>query len=587
MRRLRTLMNPGDLSMKKKILWLCVAALVCAPLLGEQAQHSNASFDQLVDHFFDVFYQYNPTAATEAGFHQYDDKLEDFSRKNVESEIADLGKLQTEFDGFARADLAEQAAGDFAVLDSTIKAELLDLQNIQTWKRNPDLYLESASDSIFLIMKRNFAPQEDRLRSVIAREKQIPQVYAEAKANLSNPPRVFTEVALEDLPDTIDFFRHDVPDAFSTVQDAKLLAEFKTSNRAVIDALTGYQNYLKKTLLPVSHGEFRIGAENYRKKLLYEEMVDIPLDRLLEIGYADLRRNQQRLKEVAAQIDPKHTPQEVLASLEKDHPAPDQLLRSFRDLLAGLRQYIEQTQIITIPSQVMPIVEETPAFMRALTTASMDTPGAYETKATEAMFNVTLPEPNWPREKTQKWMEGFNRGTLTSTAIHEVFPGHYVQFLWVKQAPTKTRKLLDSASNAEGWAHYCEQMMLDEGYGNGSSQLRIGQLQDALLRDARFIVGIQMHTGNMTIDQAKSFFIKEGYQLPPMAEVEAKRGTSDPTYLVYTLGKLQIMKLREDYRKLKGDKFSLLEFHDRFMQQGAVPLKIIRKAMLGDDSPTL
>jgi len=129
--------------------------------------------------------------------------------------------------------------------------------------------------------------------------------------------------------------------------------------------------------------------------------------------------------------------------------------------------------------------------------------------------------------------------------------------------------------------------MLDEGYGNGSSQLRIGQLQDALLRDARFIVGIQMHTGNMTIDQAKSFFIKEGYQLPPMAEVEAKRGTSDPTYLVYTLGKLQIMKLREDYRKLKGDKFSLLEFHDRFMQQGAVPLKIIRKAMLGDDSPTL
>jgi len=394
-------------------------------------------------------------------------------------------------------------------------------------------------------------------------------------------------VTLEDLPDTIDFFRHDVPDAFSSVQDSKLQSEFRASNQGVIDALTAYQRYLQKKLLPGSHGDFRIGAENYRKKLLYEEMVDIPLDRLLEIGYADLRRNQQSLTEVAAKIDPKRTPQEVLASLEKDHPAPDQLLQTFRDLLVGLRQYIEQKQIITIPSQVLPIVEETPPFMRALTTASMDTPGAYETKATEAMFNVTLPDPGWPREKTEKWMEGFNRGTLTSTAIHEVFPGHYVQFLWVKQAPTKTRKLLYAASNAEGWAHYCEQMMLDEGYGGGSPQLRVGQLQDALLRDARFIVGIQMHTQNMTVNQAKEFFIKEGYQLPPMAEVEAKRGTSDPTYLVYTLGKLQIMKLREDYRKLKGDKFSLLEFHDRFMQQGAIPLKIIRKAMLGDDSPTL
>jgi uncharacterized protein (DUF885 family) len=273
--------------------------------------------------------------------------------------------------------------------------------------------------------------------------------------------------------------------------------------------------------------------------------------------------------------------------LQKNHPLPDQLLPSFRTKLVELRQFIEQQRIITIPSQIMPVIEETPPFARALTTASMDTPGPYETKATEGIFNVTLPDSKWNRARTDEWMEGFNHGVITSTAIHEVFPGHYTQFLWVQRAPSKARKLLDCGSNAEGWAHYTEQMMLDQGYGKDDPSLRVGQLQDALLRDSRFIAGIEMHTGKMTMEQAKQFFIEQGYQVPAVAEVEAKRGTSDPTYLVYTLGKLQIMKLREDYRKIKGDQFSLLEFHDRFMQQGAVPLKIIRKTMLGDDSPTL
>jgi uncharacterized protein (DUF885 family) len=225
--------------------------------------------------------------------------------------------------------------------------------------------------------------------------------------------------------------------------------------------------------------------------------------------------------------------------------------------------------------------------MRALTTASMDTPGPYENVAKEAFFNVTLPDTGWPAKDVEEYMEGFNRGTIISTAVHEVFPGHYMQFLWLKQVPTKVRKLSGCSSNAEGWAHYTEQMMLDEGYGNGDRKLRLGQLQDALLRNARFIVGIKMHTGQMTFDEAVEFFVKEGYQVRPVAEKEAKRGTSDPTYLVYTLGKLQILKLREDYKKKKGAQFSLQEFHDSFIKQGTPPIKIVRRAMLGDDSPVL
>ncbi len=573
--------------MIKRIAVFSVLFLMLLPNMSFAQTSAKAEFDKLVDEFFDVYFQHHPTQGTAAGFHQYDSKLEDFSSAGVAAEVSAVNNMQSKLTAFDNSKLGEDDAADLQVLQDTIRARLLELQEIKMWSKDPDEYTSGATESVFLIMKRNFAPQEERLRSVIARERQIPKVFDAARKNLDNPPRVYTEVAVQQLPDVIGFFKEDVPKAFHEVKDRKLLSEFKKTNGAVIEALGKYQAFLQKTVLPKSKGDFRIGAENFRKKLLYEEMVDVPLGRLLEIGYADLHKNQERLKEVAAKIDPQHTPREVLSELEKNHPPADQLLQTFRDVLGGIRAYIEEKKIITIPSTVPPIVEETPPFARALTTASMDTPGAYETKADEAMFNVTIADPAWKPERIEEWMHGFNRGTIISTAIHEVYPGHYTQFLWQKQAPSKVRKILYCSTNAEGWAHYDEQMMLDEGYGNGDPKLRMGQLQDALLRDARFIAGIEMHTGKMTLEQANKFFVEEGYQTAPVADVESKRGTSDPTYLVYTVGKLQIMKLRDDYRKQQGDRYTLQDFHDKFMLQGAVPLKIIRKAMLGNDSPTL
>ncbi|HEX4487001.1 MAG TPA: DUF885 family protein, partial [Terriglobales bacterium] len=359
------------------------------------AQTSKADFDKLVDDFFDVFFQHHPSQGTAAGFHQYDTKLEDFSKAGIDAETADMTKMQAKLAAFDNSKLGEDDAADLQILQDTIRARFLELQNIQMWRKDADEYTSGATESIFQIMKRNFAPQAERLRSVIAREKQIPKVLEAARKNLNNPPRVYTEVAIEQLPGVIGFFKEDVPNAFSEVKDAKLLAEFKKSNQAVIEALGKYQAFLEKTVLPASKGDFRIGGENYSKKLLYEDMVDIPLDRLLEIGYADLHKNQAQLKDVAAKIDPNHTPHEVLAELEKDHPPADQLLQTFRNVLGDIRSYIEAKKIITIPSTVPPIVEDTPPFARALTTASMDTPGAYETKADEAMFNVTTADPTW------------------------------------------------------------------------------------------------------------------------------------------------------------------------------------------------
>jgi len=542
---------------------------------------TTASAQTVYDRFFDEYYfPFSPTTATSAGIHKYDDKLEDYSKAGVTKRVAALKKFEADFEK-----LPESPDRDLVLND--IRAGLLELETVRGWERNPDNYSSGITNSAFVIMSRTFAPPEARLKSLTARERLMPKVLAEARANLKNPPRIFTEVAIEQMPGNISFFENDVPLAFKAVTDPKVLADFRAANSAVIASLKEYEQWMMTDLLPRSQGDFRLGPATYAKKLAYEEMVDIPLDRLLAIGYDDLRANQKRFAETAARIDSTKTPQQILAEMEQDHPAGDKLLDAFRDTLGGLVQFIQDHKIVTIPSPVPPILEETPPFMRALTFASMDTPGPYETVAKEAFFNVTLPEKDWPKDRVEDFMGAFNRGTILSTAIHEAYPGHYVQFLWMQHVDSKVRKLLGANSNAEGWAHYSEQMMLDQGYTNGDPKMRLGQLQDALLRDARYIVGIEMHTGKRTFDQGIEFFEKEGYQTHETAVRETKRGTSDPTYLYYTLGKLQIMKLREDYRAKKGAAFSLEEFHDSFMKQGFPPIKIVRKALLGDDSPTL
>jgi uncharacterized protein (DUF885 family) len=579
----------------------CVVLFAAAVYVRSQPQQqspADSQFAKLADRYFDEYYfPFNPSTGTSDGFHQYDTHLEDYSRSGIERQVTVLKSFEQQVAQTDPAKLSPGQGTDRQLVLGDIRSRLLTLENIRPWEKNPDFYSSGITQSIFAIMERSFAPADQRLKSAIAREKLIPAVFEAARQNLKNPPPVYVDVALEQLPGMVRFFQNDVPAAFKDVKDPALMTDFRAANQKVIDSLGQYQGFIEKELKPKAHGDFRLGAENYRKKLLYDEDTDIPLERLLEIGMANLRQNQQSFSDVARQIDPSKTPRQILEEAEKDHPAPAALLQTFRDTLGGLRSYVEQHHIVRVPSQVFPIVEETPPFMRALTFASMDTPGPFESVAKEAYFNVTLPEASWAPKQVEEHMEEFNRGTVISTAVHEVYPGHYVQFLWLFSAPTKVRKLLGCSSNAEGWAHYSEQMMLDEGFGRTPGtdlahdskflRLRLGQLQDALLRNARYIVGIQMHTGTMSIDQGVEFFEKEGYQTHANALVETRRGTSDPTYLYYTLGKLEILKLREDYKRKIGPKFSLEDFHNKFLQQGFPPVKLIRRAMLGDDSPVL
>jgi uncharacterized protein (DUF885 family) len=586
--------------MKRLIALITIGISMSAGISAQATKEEwKQQYQKLSDEYFDqVYFPYSPSLGTQVGYHQYDDKLEDFSRKTIDSEIAALRNLETRIQAIQPdSDAADfEPRSDREIVLGSIRSQLLTLEAIRPWEKNADIYSSTCANAAFVLMERKFASPDDRLRSLIAREKHMPTVLEEARANLKNPPRVFTQIAIEQLPDIISFFRQDVPLAFADAKDPALNTEFKKSNAAVVASLESYLAWLKSDVLPQSNGDFRIGAKVFSEKLKYDEVVDIPLDRLLEIGWADLHKNQAQFKEVAHKLDPGETPEQVLEELNSDHPAPDQLLATFRSTFNGLIAFIRSHHIVTIPSNVKPIVEETPPFMRATTLASMDTPGPFEKHATEAYFNVTLPDPKMTPAQVEGYMHSFNVGTVISTAVHETYPGHYIQFLWVPKAPSRVRKILGANTNVEGWAHYCEQMMLDQGYGQPgegakdereSKLIRLGQLQDALLRDSRFIVGIEMHTGNMTLDQAQAFFQKEGYQSKETAAVETKRGAGDPTYLYYTLGKLEIMKLRADLMKKEGAAFSLEKFHDDFLRQGFPPIKIVREAMLGDDSPTL
>jgi uncharacterized protein (DUF885 family) len=572
--------------------------LVSLSMFSSAQSTGSKPFDAFVGATFDQYLKDNPTRGTQVGLHQYDTALEDYSQKAVTEHTKWCHAALAELAKFDRAKMSSGQQIDARLIENWLHAQLLELESIRMWQRNPDQYSSGITSSAFVIMSRNYASQEARLRSLVARERQMPAVFAAARANLKNPPKVYTEVAIEQLPGISSFFESDVPAAFKDVKDEKLLAEFHASNAKVLTELKSYAEFLQRDMLPKSNGNFAIGAANYAHKLMYEEMVEIPLDKLLAIGKADLARNQKEFARIAKLIDPAKTPEQILEDAEQDHPSADGLLQALRDTLEGERRFILEKKLVTIPSPVLPIVEETPPFMRALTSASMDTPGPWEKVAKEAYFNVTLPEKDWSADRTRSWLEGFNRGTITSTSIHEAYPGHYVQYLVLQVAPiSRTRKMLVCGSDEEGWAHYTEQMMLDEGYGRTAGvpeakdtaflKLRLGQLQDALLRDARFVVGIEMHTGKMTFDEGVKFFETEGRQTHEVSYRETKRGTSDPTYLVYTLGKLEILKLRDDYKKKMGAKFSMQEFHDRFLQQGTPPVKVVRKALLGDDSPTL
>ena len=565
---------------------MCSVSIACsgasAPPPAPATGSGDAAFRQLAGEILEDIYKRNPTMATDLGIHKYDDVIENYSAEAVASEIAATKSFRAKLEAVDASKLTLDAQLDLEQLKHSLDGTLLQDEVIKMWTKDADAYSSGITNTAYGMIKRTFAPPDQRLKLLVARMKLMPAALAEARKNLDNPPKIYTEIAIEQLDGSRNFFKTAVAEAFPEVKDAALLAEFKKVNAEVMTALADYKKWLQTDLLKRSNGSFAYGADTYQKRLLIDEMISTPIAELLTIAEADLHKNHAAFAESAKKLDPKKTTQQILADLQKDFPPPSQLLAKTQSELDAIAQFMRDKKIITIPQAPPARVKETPPFLRATTSASMDIPGPFETVAAEAYYNMTLPDPAWPKKQQDEFMTQWYNAAITNVSVHEVWPGHYLQFLYAKQFPSDVRKVLGANSNSEGWAHYSEQMMLDEGFHGDDPRFRLAQIQDALLRDVRFIVGIKMHTQGMTMAQAEEMFVKDGYQPVPVAKSETKRGTSDATYGYYTMGKLMILKLRDDYKAKMGAQYTLQGFHDAFIKLGPLPLPLIRKAMLGE-----
>ncbi len=558
------------------------------------AENPDAKFSRLADEYIAGYLAWRPQIGTSLGFHEYDGKLTDFSRASLEGELARLKTFERRLAGLDRTTLSPQAAYDYRILRSHIEREIFGFEQMQIYSRNPMTYAGVLDVNIYI--KRNFAPLEDRVRSVIAILDQAPKIFAAARANLALAlPRPLVETAIEQAAGAADFLGKDLVQALKAVKNGTLMAEFDAANRRAIDESHGYVAYLKEHKLPRANDRYALGREKYAQLLQCGEMVTQSPEQLLATGLRVLRRQQQVFAEAAREIDPGKKPVEVFQAVQKDHPTAESLIPDTAKDLEMIRQFVLDHRIVTLPSPVRPTVAETPQFMRATSFASMDTPGPFETKATEAYYYVTPVEPNWTPQQKEEWLAAFNYYTTDIVSIHEAYPGHYVQFLCLNASPaTKVEKIFGSYAFIEGWAHYAEQMMVDEGFGAAHSsaptreeqikaaKYRLAQADEALLRICRLCVSIQMHCQGLTVDQATKFFQDNCYYEAKPARQEAVRGSFDPEYLYYTLGKLEILKLREDYRKQERDGFALQKFHDELLRHGAPPIRLLRELLLKD-----
>jgi len=565
------------------LLSACATSRSASPPEAPALSPAQQALRRFVDAHFAEQFRRHPLAATSRGLHTYDDQVAGFTAQEQQDYLAhlktQLASLPKEVE---RAALPPLDQADYDILQSNLKARILDLEEVRNWERNPNVYLSFASGSVFQLVNRDFAPLEQRMRSAVARMSRLPEVFAEGKKTLKNPPRLWTELALQQAAGTRALFSSTLPQAFAPVKDAALQEAFTKEQARVLASLEDYVRFLREDLLPRSTGDFAIGEDIYRRKLEYEEGVTEDIGSLLAWGQAELKRTQDEFREVARRIDASKAPMEVYRSLGAEHPTPAELVPTTQATLEKIRQFLVDRDIITIPSEVRAQVAETPSFNRALSFASMSTPGPFETKATEAYYYVTPPDPTWSPEQVEQHMSFYNHYALEIVSIHEAYPGHYVQFLWTNRVDSLVRKLMGSGSFSEGWGLYTEQMMLEAGYGGtgvAADKLKLNQLALYLQRLARYVVGLSLHTRGMTYEQAVRFFEEEAYMTRTNAEREARRGTSDPTYLVYALGKKMLLELREEAKTRWGKDFTLKRFHDAVVSYGYPPVPVVRRLM--------
>lgn len=546
------------------------------------------AFLKLSEEYITKSLEWNPQSGVSLGLHEYDGKLGDFSKLNIDKRVTALKKFDQEFSAIDSTTLSKRNYYDWKIIKSNVKNELFSFQDLKPYTKNPMVYAGAIDVNIYI--QRNFAPIEQQIKSIIAIEKSAPKFFENAKANLQDSlalPHI--KLAIDIARGSASFLGKDLLVALKNVKNDSLMKSFNETNQKAIAAINDFAAFLEKEKLPKANNKYAIGAENYKKMLLYQEEIKLSPDEILSIGLKELKKEQASFNAAAKIINPNKKPIDVYNEMQKEHPTAQDLIPHARKNIEAIRQYLIDHKIVTMPSEVRVKIQETPPYARSTSTASMDSPGPFETKATQAFYYITPVDPKWTPQQQEDWLAQFNFYTTDIVSIHEAYPGHYTQFLHSNASKTsKIQKIFMSYAYVEGWAHYTEKMMIDEGYGNTgdpikAAKYRLAQSGDALLRICRLCVSINTHCHGMNVDDATKFFMNNWYQGDKPSRQEALRGTYDPGYLFYTLGKLQILKLREDYKKQEGSNYNLQKFNDAMLDNGMPPIQILREILLKDE----
>ena len=546
--------------------------------------YSAEPLPHFVDEYLAWLHETHPTNATFDGVHLHDDLLEDLSRAAIDAQVRDLGGFARRLAAIDPTRLTDTERLERPALDASIRGRLFELENVRSWERNPQCYGDLLSTSLAGQVLFDYAPLAERARRILSKLRQVPRLMQSARDNIKDPPGIFVKVGLESLRGTLKFIDDDLPRALGGLHDLHVLGDLADASTEAAIAINGCIAYLENDLAPRARAPFRLGRERFQQKLHWDEGIGLDADKLLAIATRELHATQEEFRRVAARIDAKD-PMAAWTRAKADHPAPGQVVATAQEQLEELKTFIQRQDLVSLPASAQVQVAPTPRFYR-WTFASMWTPGPFETRPLRAYYYITDADPGWPVERQEEHLRDFSYGALWSISIHEVYPGHFLHYQHLRQVTAPLRKsiLFSSTAMVEGWAHYSEQMMIDAGFRRQDPNIRLGQLAEALIRLCRVIVGIRLHCEDLSVEQGVRFFRDEAFLEDASARREAERGTFDPAYVLYSLGKLMVLKLRDDYKAMKGDRFSARTFHDSLLGNGTVPLWLHRNLMLGENN---
>lgn len=543
-------------------------------------------FETVRDGFIDWYLETHPVRASELGIHSYDDRLPDLSRVGIQRRIDDLLDWLGDLERIVFDLMRDQSRYDYAVMEYALRAELLDLEELRSWANNPMMYTRTVAAGLSSVTRREYAPLEERVAALGDRMQGALATLEAARRNLENPPALWTELAVADMRGLADYVETTLPAALEAQGDGSggeaLNGEgFEATRSRLVDALRDHADWLENDLLPRSNGSYRLGRYLLQRKLLYEEHASLTVEELERLNNEAIAQYQERVEQVAAEIDPDRSVREVMDSVAHVYPAPEELLSTAHRMMDSVRAWVEDSGVVPLTTEGSPTVRESPAYARGAF-AYLDPPGPFEAGDLEAYFFITNVLPDWTEEQKRQHMSYFNYPSLLGVTIHETFPGHHVQMAYEREIESEVRRMFPARSFTEGWAHYTEQMVLDEGFRAEDASARLGQLRRALLRHARWYASLHLHAMDEPLEDVVQRFMEIAYfdQMPARREVI--RGTYDPTYLYYALGRMQILELRDDYRTFmeeQDEEYTLRDFHDRILSLG-LPIPLAREIMI-------